>query len=448
MNKKIISLGLATVILGSSVSVFATDFKIDNHNNIKLAQAKYSKVSVMDKKLEAKNSTGDVSIVIPQFGGLTDQVFQNKLNKEIESKAEAKIAEYNKQVKESKDIKSAAKESTLKIDYEIKSNGYITSVIVTNYLIAPGQVNAEVTRDIYNVNTETNKVDKLNDLFKPNTNYKEVINKTIKNEINKNKDNYFTDENGFKSVDENTKFFITNAGDIVITFDLYEIAPRATGTPEFVIAGSEVKSILVKDKLMETVFTSKRMNPTTNQDVSILIPEINGLKDGVFEHNLNLKIRTDMDREFADFKIKSDSRKEGKSSFYVGYDVYLEDENTISFGISTYNYLAGDANGQTKVEYYNLDVKDFKFLELKDLFKANSNYKEIINKEIQDKINKDKDNYFTEENAFKSIKDNQKFHFDEKGNIVIVFDQYEIAPGSTGTPEFVIQKTLLNNVLK
>lgn len=34
------------------------------------------------------------------------------------------------------------------------------------------------------------------------------------------------------------------------------------------------------------------------------------------------------------------------------------------------------------------------------------------------------------------------------GNIVIVFDKYEVAPGSMGTPEFVIEKGSISDILK
>lgn len=312
MNKKIISLGLATIILGSSATVLASTIEFDNHTSIEVAQAKLQPVNIIDKKLDTKNISGDVSILIPQFQNLSDAKFQGELNKDIENKAQLKLEEYNKGLKDSKGIDSAAKDATLKIDYQVKSHGYITSVIVNTYSITPGQANGEITRDIYNLNTEKNKLDKLNDLFKPNTNYKEVINKDIKNEISKNKDDYFTDENAFKSIDENTKFFVNNTGDIVITYDLYEIAPRSTGMPEFIIPSSDVKNILIKDKLIDTVFTSKRMRPSTSQNVSIIIPEISGLKDGVFEQNLNLKIRTDMDRDYTDFKTRADKNKDKK----------------------------------------------------------------------------------------------------------------------------------------
>lgn len=40
------------------------------------------------------------------------------------------------------------------------------------------------------------------------------------------------------------------------------------------------------------------------------------------------------------------------------------------------------------------------------------------------------------------------FYRNKDGNLVIVFDKYEVAPGSMGTPEFVIKKEDISNILK
>ena len=39
------------------------------------------------------------------------------------------------------------------------------------------------------------------------------------------------------------------------------------------------------------------------------------------------------------------------------------------------------------------------------------------------------------------------FYINDENQLVIVFDEYEVAPGSMGTPEFVIPTELLNGLL-
>ena len=49
---------------------------------------------------------------------------------------------------------------------------------------------------------------------------------------------------------------------------------------------------------------------------------------------------------------------------------------------------------------------------------------------------------------FKEISKDQKFFINDDGNIVICFDKYEIAPGATGSPEFVIPNDVVKDILK
>ena len=47
-----------------------------------------------------------------------------------------------------------------------------------------------------------------------------------------------------------------------------------------------------------------------------------------------------------------------------------------------------------------------------------------------------------------SVDSEHNFYFTENGDIVIVFDKYEVAPGYMGTPEFTVSKDVLGNSLK
>ena len=54
---------------------------------------------------------------------------------------------------------------------------------------------------------------------------------------------------------------------------------------------------------------------------------------------------------------------------------------------------------------------------------------------------------WSDEECFKSIAIDQNFYINDENQLVIVFDEYEVAPGSMGTPEFVIPTELLNGLL-
>ena len=49
--------------------------------------------------------------------------------------------------------------------------------------------------------------------------------------------------------------------------------------------------------------------------------------------------------------------------------------------------------------------------------------------------------------SYTEIEDDRNFYFKDE-NIVIVFDKYEVAPGSMGCPEFEINRSVFEKYLK
>ena len=45
--------------------------------------------------------------------------------------------------------------------------------------------------------------------------------------------------------------------------------------------------------------------------------------------------------------------------------------------------------------------------------------------------------------GYEGISDEQNFYLNKNNNLVIVFDEYDVAPGYMGTPEFVIPQKLI-----
>ncbi len=94
-----------------------------------------------------------------------------------------------------------------------------------------------------------------------------------------------------------------------------------------------------------------------------------------------------------------------------------------------------------------------KAMELSDLFKEGSDYIGVISAEIKDQMifknEHEAGGFFVEGNdAFKKIKKDVNFYIDTFDRLVIVFDEYEVAPGSMGSPEFYIPKRVLQEIAK
>ena len=124
----------------------------------------------------------------------------------------------------------------------------------------------------------------------------------------------------------------------------------------------------------------------------------------------------------------------------VWYEIKSQTEQYLSFAVmGAENWVS--AYNETR--YYNLDLSTGKTVTLQDLL--GDDYIRIADERIRNQMEErtaaGEAVFFTEaEGGFAGITENAKFYINEAGNPVVVFDQYEIAPGSEGRPEFEIVK--------
>ena len=130
---------------------------------------------------------------------------------------------------------------------------------------------------------------------------------------------------------------------------------------------------------------------------------------------------------------------------YARYKV-TNNSDIISFYIDYYQF-SGGAHGITNRIAYNVEKSTGNEIQLKDIFKDNYNYKDVINKEINRQISKDPDRYFTGKDGFNGIDDNQNFYI-KNNTVVIYFGLYAIAPYASGISEFIISNNLFEGNLK
>lgn len=124
----------------------------------------------------------------------------------------------------------------------------------------------------------------------------------------------------------------------------------------------------------------------------------------------------------------------------VWYEINSQTDDYLSFAVMG----AESWNSAThEVKYYNIDLQTQKIVSLGDLL--GTNYIEKTNESIKAQM-KTKSRemgisfWSPEEGGFTGISDEVCFYINQAGNPVIVFEKYEIAPGSAGVIEFEIQK--------
>lgn len=143
----------------------------------------------------------------------------------------------------------------------------------------------------------------------------------------------------------------------------------------------------------------------------------------------------------------------GHGSIYVDYDVLMSTDRWFTLKLSV-NSIEGSGNVYYK--FYNVDRNTGEIVMLSNLF-TTPDFGQVIKENIaaQMKARMEENNtlvYWIKMQGYGytswSITDDHNFYFNADGDLVIPFDKYEVAPGSMGNPEFVVQRSVLQHILK
>lgn len=148
----------------------------------------------------------------------------------------------------------------------------------------------------------------------------------------------------------------------------------------------------------------------------------------------------DYKKAFIDTGGTEEEWKAHNLEIHVWYEINSQTEDYLSFVImGTESWNSADHERK----YYNIDLHSQKLVSLEDLL--GEDYIEITNESIKNQIETNAQEmgitfWSPEEGGFTGISDEVCFYINEAGNPVIVFEKYEIAPGSAGAIEFEIER--------
>ncbi|WP_407269889.1 RsiV family protein [Radiobacillus sp. PE A8.2] len=125
------------------------------------------------------------------------------------------------------------------------------------------------------------------------------------------------------------------------------------------------------------------------------------------------------------------------------FEIKTNERGLLSILFSNYAYSAPMAHGMTVVQSLNFNVKTGQEYQLQDLFKPNSNYIQVLSKQIEKQI-KERDIPLL--GNFTTIRPNQDFYLSDKC-LVIYFRLYEITPYYVGFPMFPISVYSLEDII-
>ncbi|WP_440962265.1 stalk domain-containing protein [Paenibacillus nitricinens] len=193
--------------------------------------------------------------------------------------------------------------------------------------------------------------------------------------------------------------------------------------------------VKIQEKVLST--TSKYLF------ADIKVPQLTGMLDKQYQDELNDIILSHAEKDLAQWehdaaemgkKAQADNKDYHPYTLNIAYELKSDGTGNPAGVISLTVITEGSEGGTSmpRIDTYNVrNVAEAQLVTLSDLLGAN--YKEKLDADILAEIKKDTDKYFLEE--YKGTSVEQSFYID-KGELVVVFPKYSIAPGYVGSPEF------------
>lgn len=199
-------------------------------------------------------------------------------------------------------------------------------------------------------------------------------------------------------------------------------------------------------------FTHNDGNYEANVKVPVIISEdAENPAEGEAIEQINKSVEEYTNELISQFE--ADMEEEGHKGLDISYETVMDNDKWFTLKVTALEVQASSYQVQ---RFYHVDKMNGKVAELNDLFSEGADYispiSEEIKKQMKEQIDAETGFYFLENDeyvdGFKEIDPNQNFYLNEDGNIVIVFDEYEVAPGYMGNPEFIIPAEMVSSIRK
>lgn len=174
--------------------------------------------------------------------------------------------------------------------------------------------------------------------------------------------------------------------------------------------------------------------------VTVKIPHVVNVKDDKVKKVINKLITQAIDDFTNEFKeFDKEPNTEHKFIADITFQNYYSDDKIISFSINATQIMA-DSYLQKK--FYTVDLKTGEVYNIEHFLGLD--YQNIVKKSVQQQIAENKEKYpnlmyFDEAVNNLKITNEQPFYINKDNQVVVVFNQFEIAPGYMSLPEFIIK---------
>lgn len=225
-----------------------------NQDNLRVETGSPLSQTFYKTEIQKENNTQSkytIDIKYPQIVGLGDSDVEKTINSQIKLQVDNYIAGFKKEV---------ASASNTAVPPQLQANLTITftpaqmddEIVSFAWNVSDMQAGAAHPNNytnVFNYSVSENKMITLSNLFKPNSNYLNVLETqaTPPLKAKLEKENYYFAEMfnpGVTPTAQNYQNFLLDKNNLVIIFDYYQVAPYVVGTTNINIPYSNIQNIL------------------------------------------------------------------------------------------------------------------------------------------------------------------------------------------------------------
>ena len=235
-------------------------------------------------------------------------------------------------------------------------------------------------------------------------------------------------ETGAQRRRSSSRFFRRMGCGVAAALALFVALPNLSPT----VAAAMV-DVPVLGPLVEIVTFRNYTYDDGHSSADVAVPELGG-SDAADQ--VNDQVQTYTDQLIARFKADCERIGEGYQGLDVSSTVVTDTDTWFTLRIDATETMA---SGYDFSRFYHIDKTTGQVVTLSDLFPAGSDYVDVLSAEVRSQMEArmaadENQMFFLDE--FTSIDPEQNFYWNDSGELVLVFDEYAVAPGAMGMDEF------------
>lgn len=248
MSKKVLVTLIVVLLLFSTLTYAKEKDNRDTSGKAIFVMAIPTEIEVSTEAMKTTKDFISIDIKYPELSGLKDKRIQKNINKYFKSQSN----DQKKQI--IKEAKIANKElvgtENHIIPYQLIKNFKVKDSLpeylvigLFDYVYAGG-VHGLGTQDYVTIDLKSNNILTLADLFDEEADYKQQLSQHIQKQVkarNKAGIMFFAESSHEIIIKDDQPFYVNSNGDLVLTFNVYEIAPYSSGIIEFTIPKEDLQ---------------------------------------------------------------------------------------------------------------------------------------------------------------------------------------------------------------